>query len=201
MKQIMTFITLFMVSGTVLWGNEKTVVFIGDSLTEGYGVDKENSYPSLVQKEVSRLGLKYKIVNGGVSGSTTASGISRLKWFLKLKPSVLFLALGANDGLRGIKLSETRKNLISIIELAKKNNLKVILGGMRIPTNYGKAYTKKFKSMYPELATKYKLGLVPFLLKGVAGVPKLNLEDGIHPNKEGYKLVSKNVMAVLKDYL
>lgn len=190
-----------MVSGAAQCANDKAVVFIGDSLTEGYGVDKENSYPSLIQKQVHKLGLKYKIVNGGVSGSTTASGISRLKWFLKLKPSVLFLALGANDGLRGIKLSETRKNMISIIELAKKHKLKVILGGMRIPTNYGEAYTKKFKNMYPELAKKYEVGLVPFLLKDVAGIAKLNLEDGIHPNKEGYKIVAKNVMAVLKEYL
>jgi acyl-CoA thioesterase-1 len=200
MKYFLIMLSVLIVSSSV-WSKEKTIIFIGDSLTEGYGVDKENSYPSVIQERLKSSGLKYKVINGGVSGSTTASGISRLKWFLKLKPAILFLALGANDGLRGIKLSETKKNLKQIITMAKKAKIKVILGGMRIPTNYGKAYTKNFKLMYPLLAKEFKTGLVPFLLKDVAGNPKLNLEDAIHPNKEGYKIVAGNVMAVMKDYL
>lgn len=177
------------------------IVFIGDSLTEGYSLDPEFSYPSLIQKKLLRDGHDYKVINGGVSGSTTASGMSRLKWFLKSKPRVLVLALGANDGLRGIKLVETEKNLKKIIEIGLKNKMKIILAGMRIPPNYGASYTKNFKEIFPRLVKKYKIGFIPFLLKGVAGVAKYNIQDGIHPNAKGYEIVSENVYVILKDNL
>lgn len=178
------------------------IVFLGDSLTEGYGVDKEQSYPSLIQKKLDEKQTgRYKVINGGVSGSTTASGKSRLRWFLKAKPQILVIALGANDGLRGIKVTESEKNLGEIITLAQKNNLKVILCEMHLPVNYGKEYRKDFNKMFKRVKEKFKTGFIPFLLDGVGGVKEMNIEDGIHPNVNGHKRVAKNVMNYLKEYL
>jgi len=173
----------------------KTVLFIGDSLTEGYGIDSEKSYPSLIQKE---LGEKVSIINGSVSGSTTASGLSRLRWFLKSKPEVLVLALGANDGLRGIDLEKSKINLEKIIDMAKENKIKVILAGMMLPPNYGANYTKEFKNMFENLAKYKKVVFIPFLLKGVAAEPEYNLEDGIHPNEKGHEKMKDTVLKYLR---
>ena len=179
----------------------KTVLFIGDSLTEGYGVPKADSFPSLVQKKFDNQKKKIKVLNGSVSGSTTASGLSRLRWFLKAKPDILFLALGANDGLRGIKLSESKKNLIKIIDLAREKNMKIILAGMLLPPNYGEKYRTEFEVMYKDLEKKYKLTRIPFLLKGVAGEKDLNQNDGIHPNEKGHVIISNTVYKTLRSVL
>lgn len=181
---------------------QSKIVFLGDSLTEGYGVDREEAYPFLVEKKLEKkFPKKFSVLNGGVSGSTTASGVSRLKWFLKAKPSVVLIALGANDGLRGFKVTESKKNLALIIELAQKNNLKVILCEMHLPTNYGEEYRKSFNQMYSELAAKYKINFMPFMLKGVGGVKELNIEDGIHPNQLGHEKIAETVFSYLEKIL
>tara|TARA_B100001971_G_C18267890_1_gene595795 strand:- start:8936 stop:9544 length:609 start_codon:yes stop_codon:yes gene_type:complete len=180
--------------------NKKTILFLGDSLTAGYGVEQEFAYPALVEKELNKK-HQVKVLNGGVSGSTTASGKSRLKWFLKAKPDILVLILGANDGLRGIKLEESKKNLEEIILMAKEKGLKVILGAMLLPPNYGKEYTTKFKKMYEELKDQHKLAWIPFVLKDVAGIAEKNIEDGIHPNAKGHAIIAKNMIPYLEPYL
>eukprot|EP01022_Parablepharisma_sp_SALTPOND_P027028 TRINITY_DN65526_c0_g1_i1.p1 TRINITY_DN65526_c0_g1~~TRINITY_DN65526_c0_g1_i1.p1 ORF type:complete len:413 (+),score=30.55 TRINITY_DN65526_c0_g1_i1:118-1239(+) len=141
------------------------------------------------------------VINAGVSGSTTSDGLSRLKWYMKKKPSLVFVALGANDGLRGLDLEKSQKNLEEIIEYAKNSNAKVLLAGMLIPPNYGPEYSESFKKMYQELKKKYDLKTMPFLLKGVAGEKELNLADGIHPNAEGHKIIAENVFIFLKEEL
>jgi acyl-CoA thioesterase-1 len=176
------------------------ILFLGDSLTAGYGVEKEQAYPALVEKELNKK-YSVKVLNGGVSGSTTASGLSRLRWFLKAKPDILVLILGANDGLRGVKLDESKKNLEKIILKAKAEGLKIILAGMMLPPNYGKEYTEKFKKMYIDLKEKYELPWIPFILKDVAGLEEMNIEDGIHPNNKGHEKVAKNLIPYLEPHL
>lgn len=176
-----------------------SVLFIGDSLTAGYGVSKEASYPNLVQQMFTRdLGRSIEVLNGSVSGSTTASGLSRLRWFLKRKPDVLVLALGANDGLRGLSLEESKKNLNEIIETARSANIQVVLAGMLMPANYGEDYRTNFTAMYQELVNTHKLIFIPFLLEGVATIAELNQSDGIHPNEKGHEIMAKTVFDVLK---
>lgn len=179
----------------------KTIVFLGDSLTEGYGVAKESSFPSLIQKKLDQEKLVVKVVNAGISGSTTASALSRLTWQLKQNPDVLFLALGANDGLRGLPIAQSRENLSKAIELAKSKNVKVILAGMLMPPNYGEKYRKEFEGLFKELAKKYQLVFVPFLLEGVAGKSELNLPDGIHPNEAGHKVIADKIYSTIKSEL
>lgn len=197
--------TWFTLCAQTIWAHkEKTILFLGDSLTEGYGVPKKKSYPVLTQKELKeKYGTSVKILNGSISGSTTASASSRLKWFLKAKPDILFLALGANDGLRGVKVEESKKNLGKVIAMAKEKGLKVIIAGMMVPPNYGPDYGKKFKAMYPALAKEHNITLLPFILEGVAGEKKYNQEDGIHPNESGHEkmasLVAKFLHPLLKD--
>lgn len=177
------------------------IVFLGDSLTEGYGVKKENSYPAIIEKTLKEQGYKINFTNASVSGSTTASLMSRLKWQLNNKPDIILIALGANDGLRGFKIDVIQKNLSEAIELAQKNNIKVLLAGMQMPPNYGKTYTKKFKQIFPDLAKKYNVKLIPFLLKDVAGDKSMNQSDGIHPNEEGHKKMAQTVLPHLKEVL
>lgn len=179
----------------------QTILFIGDSLTEGYQLSKEEAYPFLIEKQLKKNHPKVKAINGGVSGATTASGAKRLDWYLKAKPDVLVLALGANDGLRGLKVSESEKNLSQTIEKAQGRGIKVILVGMKMPTNYGETYRKEFEALYGKLAKKYKLKLVPFMLEGVGGDPALNLPDGIHPNAKGYEVIAKTIIKVLEPEL
>lgn len=177
------------------------LVIIGDSLTEGYGVDKEFSYPTVLQGKMQQAKLNYQVINGGVSGSTTASGLSRLKWFLKAKPKIVMIALGANDGLRGIDLKMSQKNLQQMIEKCQQEKIKVVLAGMHLPPNYGKEYTTKFRAMFMELKRQNQLTFIPFLLEGVAGKPDLNIADGIHPNEKGYVIVAENVFKHIKELL
>jgi acyl-CoA thioesterase-1 len=182
---------------------KKTILFFGNSLTAGYGVDPSEAYPALIQDKIDSLGLNYKVINAGVSGETSSDGNSRIDWILKQPVDIFVLELGGNDGLRGIPLSETKKNLQSIIDKvkAKYPHVKIILEGMQIPPNMGPAYTSKFREIYPALAKENNIDLVPFLLKGVGGDPKLNQRDGIHPTAEGHKIVAQNVWEVLKKEL
>ena len=179
---------------------KKTILFFGNSLTAGYGVDPSEAYPALIQDKIDSLHLNYKVINAGVSGETTADGDSRIDWILKQPVDIFVLELGGNDGLRGIPLTVTEKNLQLIIDKvkAKYPKVKIILEGIQIPPNMGPDYTTKFKEIYPRLASKNKIGLLPFLLKGVGGDPKLNQRDGIHPTAEGHKIVAENVWEVLK---
>jgi acyl-CoA thioesterase-1 len=178
-----------------------TVVCLGDSLTEGYGVEAEDAFPSVVERRLRDRGHDVRIVNAGISGATSASGVSRLQWQLRAAPELLILALGGNDGLRGIDPVSTRKNLASAIELARSRGVKVILAGMRLPPNYGPDYVAAFERIFPELAREYELPLIPFLLENVAAQPHLNLPDGIHPNAAGYERVADNVLPVLEPLL
>ena len=180
-------------------GEERTLVVLGDSLSEGYGVAKEAAYPALLEKKLnSNKKERWQVINAGVSGSTTASAVSRMKWLFKKKPDVVLLVLGANDGLRGLKVEETEKNLAEAVTFAESQKVRVILGGLYMPPNYGKDYTSRFRRMYEDLARKYKLAFIPFVLENVAGDPKYNLPDGIHPNEEGHKMISENIFSVLK---
>ena len=174
-----------------LKSEQKLILFFGNSLTAGYGIDPEDAFPGLTQAALDSLGKDYKVINGGLSGETTAGGLSRLDWFLEEEPYLFVLELGGNDGLRGIQLSETKKNLLGIIDKvkAKYPNTKIILAGMQIPPNMGQEYTDEFKTIYPAVAQEKNVTLIPFLLEGVAGNPDLNLPDGIHPTEEGHKIV------------
>ena len=178
----------------------KTILFFGNSLTAGYGVEPSESYPALIQDKIDSLQLKYKVVNAGVSGETTSGGNSRIAWILKQPLDIFVLELGANDGLRGIPLATTEQNLQSIIDKVKAAypKAKIILEGMQIPPNMGAEYTTGFKDIYPRLAKENNIELVPFLLKDVAGDPKLNQQDGIHPTAEGHKILAETVWEVLK---
>lgn len=174
------------------------IIIIGDSITSGYGVEPEQAYPYLVQTHLKKNGLDHiKITNGSISGSTSAGALSRLKWFLRLKPDMLILALGANDGLRGLSINQMEQNLSACIELAREKQIKTILAGMKLPPNYGREYTRKFEQTFPALSQKYDLTLIPFLLKGVAGRPDLNQADGIHPNADGHKIIAQTVFELL----
>jgi len=181
----------------------KTILFFGNSLTAGYGLDTKESFPSLIQDRLDSLNLKYTVINAGLSGETTSGGKNRLGWVLKQKVDIFVLELGANDGLRGIPLSETRNNLQTIIDAVHKKNgdTKIVLAGMQIPPNMGQEYTTEFRTIFPDLAKKNDLQLIPFLLDGVAGIPSLNLPDGIHPTAEGQKIVRENVWIVLEKML
>lgn len=182
----------------------KTILFFGNSLTAGYGLEPSLAFPARIQQKVDSLGLAYRVINGGVSGETSAGGNQRIDFVLKQQPiSVFVLELGANDGLRGIPLEETKKNLQAIIDKvkAKYPEVKLVMAGMQMPPNMGPFYTKEFRELYPELAKKNNMTLVPFLLEGVADVPQLNLEDGNHPTAEGHQVVAGNVWEAIKDIL
>lgn len=177
------------------------ILILGDSLTEGIGLVEEKTFPRLVEKELRAKGKDVSVTNGGVSGSTTASGLSRLKWHLKKKTDILILELGANDGLRGINLVETQKNLDAIVEMAKEKKVKVLLLGLLMPPNYGKKYVNDFEIMYKKIAEKHKIPFLPFLLDGVAGNKAMNLADGIHPNELGHEKIAKDVTSFVEKNL
>lgn len=174
---------------------QKTILFFGNSLTAGYGIDQDEAFAGLTQSRIDSLGKDYRVINGGLSGETTAGGLSRLDWFLEEEPYIFILELGGNDGLRGIQLSETKSNLLAIIDKVRSKypDTKIILAGMQIPPNMGQEYTDEFKAIYPAVAAEKNVTLIPFLLEGVAGNPELNLPDGIHPTEEGHKIVMETV--------
>ena len=175
------------------------IIVLGDSLTAGLGLDIDDSFPSVIQKRLKEKGLAYKVVNAGVSGDTAAGGLRRLEWALgEGDPRILIVALGGNDGLRGLPPTQLEQNLASIIEAGQKRGLMVILAGMEAPPNYGPEYTAAFRKTYKDLASRYKVTLIPFLLQGVAGDPALNQSDGIHPNARGAQIVADLVWAALE---
>jgi acyl-CoA thioesterase-1 len=180
---------------------QQVVLFLGDSLTAGLGVEPEEAYPRLLGEMLAKDGLDVRIVNGGLSGSTSASALSRLQWYDKIRPTVLFLALGANDGLRGLTLAEMAKNLTEVIVAAQHRGMSVLLAGMELPPNYGDQYTGDFRQVYRDLAARFGLTLIPFLLEGVGGVAALNQADGIHPNAEGHRHIARHVYPMLKHHL
>ena len=174
------------------------IVFLGDSLTAGLGIGKDQSVPALIQERLRREGYAYDVVNAGNSGDTSDGGLSRLDWSLAGNVAILVVELGANDGLRGISPARTRQNLESIVGTAKQRGITVLLTGMEAPPNYGPDYIAGFHKVYPELAAQYHVALVPFLLQNVAGNASLNQRDGIHPTPEGARIVADNVWGVLK---
>lgn len=180
---------------------EKTLIILGDSLTEGYGVAQKSAFPSLLQEKATADKLGWKIVGSGSSGSTSASGLQRIKWLAKSKPNTVLLLLGSNDGLRGIPTSETEKNLNATIAWAKENKIEVLLGQLYMPPNYGKKYTEDFAKIYSSVAKKNKVPLLGFLLEKVAGRGDLNLADGIHPNEKGHQVIADQMYSELKTYL
>jgi acyl-CoA thioesterase-1 len=184
--------------------DSRTILFFGTSLTAGLGLDDVNdAYPGLIQKKLDSLLLNYKVINSGLSGETTAAGINRIDWVLNQKIDVFVLELGANDGLRGISLKETRANLQGIIDVVHQKNdkTKILITGMQMPPNMGQDYITEFRNIFPELAEKNNLPLVPFLLKDVGGIPELNQGDGIHPTAEGQKIIAETVWEVLQTLL
>lgn len=202
---IRTFITIFFTSILFFsFNTEKTtILFYGDSITAGYGLSQEQAFPAIIEKQLNQNSDNYEIINAGLSGETSAGGLSRLDWILKKPVNVFVLELGANDGLRGLPLDQTEANLQAIIDKvkSKNRNVKIVIAGMMVPPNLGEEYTNQFKSMFPRLAVKNKAILIPFLLEGVAGDQNLNLADGIHPNPEGHSLVAKTVLNALKPIL
>jgi acyl-CoA thioesterase-1 len=177
------------------------VVALGDSITAGLGLSPEDAYPALLQKRIDEQGLTYEVVNAGVSGDTSAGGLRRADWALDGDVRVLIIALGGNDALRGLPVEQLQQNLSDLIERAQARKIKVILAGMEAPPNYGPGYTAAFHRVYPDLAKKYRVSLVPFLLEGVAGMSQLNQRDGIHPTAEGARKVADNIWAALEPLL
>lgn len=182
--------------------NRSRILILGDSLSAGLGVEPEQAYPALIEAMLKQKGFHHvSITNGSISGSTTAGALSRLKWFLRAKPDILVLALGANDGLRGLSTRLMTQNLDRTIALAKEKDICVILAGMKLPPNYGDDYAKSFEAAFAFLAQKHHLPFIPFLLKDVAGNPSLNQADGIHPNSEGHKIIAATVIEYILDQL
>lgn len=183
---------------------QPTILFFGDSITAGLGVDPDEAYPALIETKVDSLHLPYAVVNAGLSGETSAGGRSRVNWVLGRQPvSVFVLELGGNDGLRGLPLADTRQNLQAIIDTVRQKapQAKIVLAGMQIPPNMGPAYAADFKQLYADIATKNKLTLIPFLLENVGGIAKLNQADGIHPTPEGHRLVARTVWRAVQPLL
>ncbi len=192
-KKIVIILTILMFFQTQ--SPTPVVLFFGDSLTAGYGLSPEEAFPALIEKNITKSGKKVKVVNAGLSGETSAGGLSRIDWILRQPVDVFVLELGANDGLRGLPLDQTRANLQGIISKVKDKypNVKIVMAGMMVPPNMGESYSNEFKKIYPDLAKKNGATLIPFLLENVAGNEKLNQADGIHPNTEGHKLVAEHV--------
>lgn len=182
---------------------QQNILFFGTSLTAGYGLSPAEAYPALIQKKIDSLDLPYKVINGGLSGETSAAGKNRIDWLLKQPINVFVLELGSNDGLRGLSVKQTSANLQAVIEKVKKKypGAKLVMIGMQMPPNMGAKYTSDFRNMFSTLATKNSMAYVPFLLEGVGGVSKLNQEDGIHPTAEGQKILANNVWKILQAQL
>jgi len=174
------------------------IVVLGDSLTAGLGISVADAYPSVLQQRLDASGLRFEVVNAGVSGDTSAGGLARLDWALQGDVRILIVALGGNDALRALPAEELSRNLAAIIEKAQSRGIAVLLAGMEAPPNFGRDYIVSFHHVYPALAKQYHVAFVPFLLQGVAGSDTLNQRDGIHPTAEGARILADNVWAVLK---
>jgi acyl-CoA thioesterase-1 len=181
----------------------RTILFLGDSITAGYGLDLDQAYPGLIQKKIETKGWNFKVVNAGQSGDTSAGGLTRLDWLLKNRVDILVLELGANDGLRGLSTEQMRKNLQAIIDRTKERypEAKVVIAGMKVPPNMGGDYGRRFEAAFADLAKKNKALFIPFILEGVGGMQELNLPDGIHPTAKGHEIVANNVWKVLEPLL
>jgi acyl-CoA thioesterase I len=181
----------------------KTVLFLGTSITAGYGLDPSQGFPALIQEKIDERGWNFKVVNAGQSGDTSAGGLARMDWLLRGRIDVLVLELGANDGLRGLPVEVTRKNLQAIIDRARERypKIKLIIAGMRVPPNLGRDYGRQFEALFPDLAKKNKALLIHFILEGVGGMREFNLPDGIHPTAKGHEIVAANVWKVLEPLL
>ena len=182
---------------------KKVILFFGNSLTAGYGLETGEAFPSLIQDRLDSLDLAYEVINAGLSGETTAGGAGRIDWILEQPVDIFVLELGGNDMLRGLDVGETEKNLHGILETVKGKypDIPIIIAGMKAPPNMGQEYTRQFEGIYPRLAKEFTAGLIPFFLEGVGGIDSLNLADGIHPNAKGQKIVRENVWSVLENYL
>lgn len=194
--------SFLMLFPALVYSKEKAVVLaFGDSLTAGYGVKEEESYPSRLQVKISSAGFPHKVVNAGVNGDTTAGGVRRIRWLMKHEPEIVILALGANDGLRGLSVAEMRKNLETMIDICREHNARILLAGMKALPNYGEDYMREFETVFPELAKKHNLNYLPFLLEGVAGEREHTQPDGLHPLASGYKIVSELIWEQLEPML
>lgn len=179
-------------------GKSFKILILGDSLTEGYGVTESEAYPFILEKKLNfdsegNSKKNFQVINGGISGATTSGGVSRINWLLQSKPDFLILALGGNDGLRGIPIEKIKENLIKVVVAAQSNNIPVLLAGMKIPPNYGVEYSESFTKLYSQISMEYNISMIPFLLQGVGGEPKMNLPDRIHPNPKGHEIIAKTV--------
>jgi acyl-CoA thioesterase-1 len=201
MRLLARLILLTLLPAAFAHAQEPVIVALGDSLTAGLGVAAEEAYPALLQARLERDGLHYRVVNAGVSGDTTAGALRRVDWVLRTRPAVVVVALGANDGLRGLPVTAMRDNLAAIVTRLQAGGARVLLAGMRLPPNYGAAYTREFAEAFAGVARRTSVPLLPFLLEGVAGVPALNQPDGIHPNAAGQRVVADNVWRALEPLL
>lgn len=205
MKKFSLFFTLVFVSlfGASAQSDTQKILFFGDSITAGYGLDKDEAFPAIIQQKIDSLNWNFDTVNAGLSGETSAGGLRRVDWILQQDFDIFVLELGGNDGLRGIDLESTKNNLQAIIDKVKqkKPEAEILLAGMQVPPNLGPDYTEEFREMYPELAKKNDVILIPFLLKGVGGDPELNQADGIHPTARGHEILAENVWKELKPIL
>lgn len=200
-RSLLSILLLIVSAFTIEAAHAKSLIFLGDSLTEGYGVAQEAAFPQIIREKFKKDKSDWVITASGSSGSTSASTLSRLKWINKNKPDVVFILMGSNDGLRGLKVADTEKNLDEALVWASSQKIRVILGQLHVPPNYGDDYAKKFSEMFPRLAKKHKVALAPFLLNDVAGQSKLNQPDGIHPNEKGHAIIAENIYKYLKKEL
>ncbi|OEK07238.1 arylesterase [Roseivirga misakiensis] len=200
---ILSITVLSGVGSSVNQDDKKKIIFFGDSITAGYGLSSEQAFPALIQQKLDSNQMAYEVINAGLSGETSAGGLGRIDWILKTKPDVFILELGGNDGLRGLSLDETEKNLKAMVGKvrAKNPDAVVILAGMQIPPNLGQDYTNRFKNLFAKVAKETDSELIPFLLDKVGGYPELNLPDGIHPNVRGHQIVAETVWNDIKKYL
>lgn len=200
---IVCFGLLISLSSANIQDTKKRIVFFGDSITAGYGLSPDQAFPALIQQKLDSNGMAYEVINAGLSGETSAGGLGRIDWILRSKPDIFILELGGNDGLRGLSLAETEKNLAEMVKRvrAKNPDAVVILAGMQIPPNLGQDYTGRFKDLFAKVAKSSKTELIPFLLENVGGYPELNLSDGIHPNEKGHRIVAETVWNDIKKYL
>lgn len=182
---------------------QKNILIFGDSITAGYGLTEEQAYPALIQDRIDSLGMDHNVINAGLSGETTAGGARRVDWILQQEVDIFLLGLGGNDGLRGIDPSNTKKNLITIIEKVREKDpdIDIILAGMEAPPNLGPQYTSEFRSVFSEVASEKDVTFMPFLLKDVAGIEELNQTDGIHPTAEGQQIIADNIWEYLEPLL
>lgn len=199
------FLALFCLTISAQADERKTIVFIGDSLTAGYGLQNPSAqaYPALIQEKIDSANLAYRTVNAGLSGDTTAGGLRRINWLLRQHMDILVIALGGNDGLRGVSPLTTEKNLLGIIERAQATypHIQIVIAGMQMPSNMGAEHTQTFKNLFPAVASQKQCKLIPFLLEGVGGDPELNQIDLIHPTAEGQRLIAATVWLSLKPLL